>query len=62
MNDRQARELEAELTENAPYRMVTVTPDDEGARIVIDCGDGAASYDVRDGPSLLLSGLLGEGA
>lgn len=60
MNESQARELEGELSETRPGRKVTVTPDDDGggAQIVIESTGEAATYEIGDGPSRLLSCLL----
>ena len=56
MNQRQARELERALSERGN---VTVTPEQDGARIEIEAAGGTGLYVIGDGPSALLNHLLG---
>jgi hypothetical protein len=58
VNDCQALELEGALSRRYPGGEVTVTPQDDGARIVIKTEGESCVLSVGDVPSVLLGYLL----
>jgi hypothetical protein len=59
VKERRARDIRAAL--NAAYpaaEEITVTPETDGARIVIEVGGQSQKYSIGDGRSALLSKLL----
>lgn len=58
VNERQAQELEGVLSQRVPTGEVTVMPERDGARIVIEVNGQSHKYNVGDGPSVLLNHLL----